>query len=253
MATVGIDVGSTSAKTVVRENGAAVLSFVIPTGWSSVDTAETICGRLRESGYDPQALPCVATGYGRVSVPYADKTVTEITCHGRGALELFHAPDCTVVDIGGQDTKVIRIKNGAVQDFLMNDKCSAGTGRFLEVMAGALGLRPGEMCELAASGGGVTISSMCTVFAESEIISLIGRGTPRKDIAFAVVDSIVQKVASQLSKLPGAAAPFFLTGGLCECPVMTQSLGRRIGSPVSTLPQARYAGALGAACIAEKI
>ena len=123
--------------------------------------------------------------------------MTEITCHAKGAVWL-HGPDnMTVIDIGGQDTKLIAVEDGAVKDFVMNDKCSAGTGRFLEIMANTLGLRPGELCELARSGGGTRISSMCTVFAESEIISLVGRGEKKENLAFAVVDSIADKVVSQ--------------------------------------------------------
>lgn len=199
---IGIDIGSTCAKTVVlAETEEIALSFVLPTGWSSVDTAEEIRRRLCEAGYDPAELACVSTGYGRVSVPFARKTVTEITCHARGAMLLHHSRDLTVIDIGGQDTKIIRVEDGLVKDFMMNDKCSAGTGRFLEVMANTLGLRPDDMCDLARQGGGVSISSMCTVFAESEVISLIGKGEKKENIAFAVVDSIVKKVASQASRL----------------------------------------------------
>ena len=139
------------------------------------------------------------------NVPYADKTVTEITCHGRGSAYLFGDDPCVVIDIGGQDTKIIAVDGGVVQDFLMNDKCSAGTGRFLEVMANTLAISPGQLCELARTGSGVTISSMCTVFAESEVISLIGNGTAKEDIAFGIVDSICTKVASQFSRL--AATP----------------------------------------------
>lgn len=106
-----------------------------------------------------------------------------------------------VVDIGGQDTKIILLENGTVKDFAMNDKCSAGTGRFLEVMANTMALKPDEVCELARKGSGVTISSMCTVFAESEVISLIGQGEKKENIAYAVVHSIADKVASQCKKL----------------------------------------------------
>ena len=147
---IGIDIGSTCAKTVVLdENKTLLLHLVQPTGWSSVDTAQAIQRELREAGFDPEHLPCVATGYGRVSVPFADKAVTEITCHGRGATLLHGGEELTVIDIGGQDTKIIRVEGGMVKDFVMNDKCSAGTGRFLEVMANTLAVRPDELCDLA--------------------------------------------------------------------------------------------------------
>ena len=134
---IGIDIGSTCAKTVVlNEKKELILEFVQPTGWSSVDTAEEIRQKLEFAGINlsNESSHCVATGYGRISVPYADKTVTEITCHALGAVHLFQHPDLTVIDIGGQDTKIIQIEQGFVKDFIMNDKCAAGTGRFLEVM-----------------------------------------------------------------------------------------------------------------------
>lgn len=214
---IGIDIGSTCAKTTVLNDGREILlQFVQPTGWSSVDTAEAIRIRLLENGIDALHTPCVATGYGRAVIPYADKAVTEITCHAKGACEIFARCDMTVIDIGGQDTKIISIEGGMVKDFIMNDKCSAGTGRFLEVMANTLAVSPAELCELAARGSDTSISAMCTVFAESEVISLIGRGEKKENIAFAVVDSIVQKVASQARRLYGGAGVVCLTGGLCD-------------------------------------
>ena len=251
---IGIDIGSTCAKTVVLSRDKRVLLQLLqPTGWSSVDTAEDIRRRLEEAGFPIEGGTAVATGYGRVSVPYADKCVTEITCHGRGACHIYGAGQLTVIDIGGQDTKIIRIENGAVSDFLMNDKCSAGTGRFLEIMANTLAVRPEELCRMAAEGGGVSISSMCTVFAESEVISLIGRGEKRENIAFAVVDSIVKKVASQAGRMSADQETVCLTGGLCEYPYLRQSLSAALGRPVRTEADGRYAGAVGAALCAFSI
>ena len=250
---IGIDIGSTCAKTaVLDEAGQIALSFVQPTGWSSVDTAEEIRQRLCGAGYDPADHCCVSTGYGRVAVPYTRKAVTEITCHARGAMHLHHSRDLTVIDIGGQDTKIIRVEGGQVRDFIMNDKCSAGTGRFLEVMANTLGLRPDDMCELARQGGGVSISSLCTVFAESEVISLIGRGEKKENIAFAVVDSIVKKVASQAKRLEEGGL-VCLTGGLCESEYIRLALGRQLRTEVQAVPQGRYAGAVGAALCAGEL
>ena len=247
---IGIDIGSTCAKVaVLDEHGDTLLQLVRPTGWSSVDTAESIRQDLRAAGFDPDVLPCVATGYGRVSVPFADKTVTEITCHGRGAMHLHDCRDrLTVIDIGGQDTKIIQVEDGQVRDFVMNDKCSAGTGRFLEVMANTLSLGPDALCELARHGGGTAISSMCTVFAESEVVSLIGRGEKKENIAFAVVDSIVKKVASQARRLEGGdGGTVCLTGGLCESGYIRDALGTELRTTVVSAPAGRYAGALGAA------
>lgn len=246
---IGIDIGSTCAKlAVLNENKELILKFVQPTGWSSVDTAEMIRQKLNEHGIYLEDSPCVATGYGRISVPYADKAVTEITCHAQGAVWIHGCQDAVVIDIGGQDTKVIRVKDRMVKDFVMNDKCSAGTGRFLEVMANTMALRPDEICELARNGSGVTISSMCTVFAESEVISLIGKGTPREDIANGVIDSVVMKVVSLISQVP--SEQYFLTGGLCEDEYVVGRLSQVLGAPVESMPLARYAGAIGAALLA---
>ena len=248
---IGIDIGSTGTKTaVLDEGGAPVYKQLCPTGWSSVETAEAVRRALCAAGYDPAVCPCVATGYGRVSVPFAGRAVTEITCHAKGAMLLHGRSTLTVIDIGGQDTKVIAVENGLVKDFLMNDKCSAGTGRFLEVMANTLGMGPEALCALAADGGGAAISSMCTVFAESEVVGLIGRGEPRENIAFAVVDSIVRKVASQVRRLEGAPADLCLTGGLCDSAYLPEALGRALGADLAALPDGRYAGALGAALCA---
>lgn len=253
MYTVGIDIGSTSAKIVAMNlNKEIVYKKVIPTGWNSLETAEYIKSDLAENAINKENSIVVATGYGRISVPYADKTVTEITCHGIGAAHLFDTKNTTVIDIGGQDTKIITIQNGSVVDFIMNDKCSAGTGRFLEIMANTLGIKLDEMCELARQGSGVSISSMCTVFAESEVISLIGSGCPKKDIAFGVVDSIANKVKSLSSKHRNANETVYLTGGLCENQYIIEVLGDKLNSNVISSPMGRYAGALGAALMAGK-
>ena len=144
------------------------------------------------------------------------------------------------------------VEQGFVKDFMMNDKCSAGTGRFLEIMANTLSMRPNEMCELAREGSGVTISSMCTVFAESEVISLIGQGEKKENIAFAVVDSIVRKVAAQANRMSEDRPMLCLTGGLCECGYISEALTKELGMEVKTDPQSRYAGAIGAALGAVK-
>lgn len=130
---VGIDIGSSAAKTAVIKDGEVVKTYLLNTGFSSRKTAEDIYRMLEKDGIHKDNAAYVATGYGRISVPYADKSVTEITCHGKGAWHLF-GRNGTVIDIGGQDTKGIALKNGRVMKFIMNDKCSAGTGKFLEVM-----------------------------------------------------------------------------------------------------------------------
>lgn len=245
---IGIDIGSTSAKAaVMNENRELIFTTAVPTGWSSRDSAERLKTLMAEQGISAEDCPCVSTGYGRISVPYADKQVTEITCHARGAMWLHNFKNGTIIDIGGQDTKIILIENGAVQDFLMNDKCSAGTGRFLEVMANALGTDPAGLCTLSSGGGGVKISSMCTVFAETEIISLIGKGEKPENIAFAVMDSITDKVAVQARKMHSDKGFVCLTGGLSECDELKHSIGEKLNLEVTSDSRGRFAGAIGAA------
>lgn len=251
MFTIGIDIGSTAAKVIVMKDRNILENFVMPTGWSSVETANNILKQLNEKGYTTENSKIVATGYGRISVPFADKTITEITCHGAGAYYFFNE-DCTVIDIGGQDTKIISIQDGIVSDFTMNDKCSAGTGRFIEVMANTLGVSIDDLTELAKNGKDVKITSMCTVFAESEVISLIGRGEKREDIAFGIINSVVTRVAS-LCKKHGKNNIFFLTGGLCNNDYVLSLLKEQLNSQVVTNEMGRYAGAVGAAVMAEKI
>ncbi len=246
---VGIDIGSSSAKAVVMEEGRIVKTMLRDTGFSSRKTADELYAQMEADGITADNAIYVATGYGRISVPYADEIVTEITCHAKGAEYLFRS-DGTVIDIGGQDTKGIVLKKGRVMKFIMNDKCSAGTGKFLEVMTNRLGLTQNELSDMAARGAPVTISSMCTVFAESEVISLIGKGTPREDIAHGVIDSVVRKVVQLMAQVENSR--YFLTGGLCEDAYITECLQKALGAPVETKPLARFAGAIGAAVLAEK-
>lgn len=249
---IGIDIGSTASKVAVL--GKNEIEFVIPTGWNSKETSRDISQRLMDDyGIDVHAEDSyvTATGYGRVSVEYADEVVTEITCHARGSIEISGYNDCTVIDIGGQDTKVISIEGGIVSDFLMNDKCSAGTGRFIEIMADRLGVTLEELFDLAEKGQSVKISSMCTVFAESEIISLMGDGEKREDIASGIVDSVVTK-ALQLASRFNLKDHVVLTGGLAQSPYFVSRLEDEIGNKIFTSDLSRFAGAIGAATISRQ-
>ena len=247
---VGIDIGSTASKTVVT--GDREMKFVLPTGWSSKETASEIASRLLDEGIDvmSEGVRVAATGYGRVAVDYADFVITEITCHGRGGRELA-GNECAIIDVGGQDTKVILIDQGMIQDFLMNDKCSAGTGKFLEIMANRLGITLDELFDLAKQGKSIPISSLCTVFAESEVISYIGEGRAKEDIAAGVIESVVVKVA-QLAQRQALADTIILTGGLSHSTYFTARLSERLGKHVMPEEFGRFAGALGAAYLAEE-
>ncbi|WP_058270613.1 acyl-CoA dehydratase activase [Olsenella massiliensis] len=247
MQAIGIDVGSTATKLAIVRDGELRFTHVMPTGFSGAQAAETARSLLLERGLLTRDARVVATGYGRVAVPYADKVVTEIGCHGRGSAYLF-GPDGVVVDVGGQDTKVIQLADGRVRRFVMNDKCSAGTGKFLEVMATRMGVTQERLSELAARGEGATISSMCTVFAESEVISLVGRGEPLENIAHAVIESVAGRVAALARQLDGS--PRLLTGGLCDNAYVVARIGAALGCELRTCPEARFAGAIGAAMLA---
>ena len=251
---IGIDVGSTNSKiAVLDENDKLIATHIYNTGFSSKDTANKLLETVFVDEVNRSNSKVVATGYGRVSVDNTDKTVTEISCHAKGAIYLFQSDNLVIIDIGGQDTKIIEVEKGLVKDFIMNDKCSAGTGRFLDVMAKTMEMDIPRLCELAKTGGGVTISSLCTVFAESEIISLIGRSEKKENIANAIVMSIVQKVASQTKKIDLKDKKVCLTGGLCEMEFILSSLSKILETEVVSDAKARYAGAIGAALYAKTI
>ena len=247
---VGIDIGSTASKVVAR--GETQMEFVLPTGWNSKETTRIIQERLKEHNVDvlDETTKVVATGYGRIAVDFADYVITEIPCHARGGRELG-SDNCGIIDVGGQDTKVILVQNGMVHDFLMNDKCSAGTGKFLEVMANRLGVTLQELFDLAAAGEVLPISSLCTVFAESEVINYIGEGRKREDIAAGVVDSVAAKVA-QLAQRKNLPEQVILTGGLSHSRYFTRILSAKMNQTVTPTDYGRYAGALGAALLAEE-
>lgn len=212
----------------------------------------TIREKLLAEGIDAASedVRVVATGYGRIAVDFADHVITEITCHARGGREMA-GDDCTIIDVGGQDTKVILVSGGMVQDFLMNDKCSAGTGKFLEIMANRLGVTIQELFDMAGTGDVLSISSLCTVFAESEVINYIGEGKKREDIAAGVVDSVAAKVA-QLAGRKNLSERIILTGGLSNSAYFTEILSRKLGKKVEPTADGRFAGAIGAALLAEE-
>lgn len=248
---IGIDIGSTASKVVITEHNTHDF-FVLPTGWNSKITAKIIKERLEEiSSNIINESKIVATGYGRISVDYADKVVTEISCHGKGGYELAKS-DCTIIDIGGQDTKLINVKNGKTVDFLMNDKCAAGTGKFIEVMADRLGLTIDELFELAKKGKAIPISSLCTVFAESEVINYMGEGKPKEDLAAGVIDSVANKVVNLMQR-KSLQETIIITGGLSHNTYFSELLSQKLKTKIISQANGRYAGALGASIIAKSL
>ena len=248
----GIDSGSTSTDVIILDQDGKIKStMIIPTGGGAMMSAEkSLDLAIEKAGIKKEEIVRIdTTGYGRSYIDSGDDSITEITCHAKGA-NYLNPNVRTIIDIGGQDIKAISIDGqGAVKNFLMNDKCAAGTGRFLEMMAKTLGLSLEEMSVKGLEWKhNIVISSMCTVFAESEVISLIGKGTPREDIAYGVIESVVTKVVQLISQVEGDQ--YFLTGGLCEDPYILERLSLALHAPVESVPLARYAGAIGAALTA---
>lgn len=249
MLTIGIDSGSVATKGVLY-NGRTILDrIMIPTGWSPRDSAREVLDALLERNRLEKADCIVGTGYGRITMDFAHKLVTEITCHARGIYTLN--PEIrALIDIGGQDSKVIALDDrGAVREFMMNDKCAAGTGRFLQNTLHHLGEDISRLDALAEGAEPQKITSMCTVFAESEIVSLLAKGIHKPGIAAGIVESITERVASLLGRvrIDGAVA---FTGGVSQSLAVCHSLERRIGQPVYRPESAQYIGAMGAAAIA---
>ncbi|MCB8572616.1 acyl-CoA dehydratase activase [Bilophila wadsworthia] len=254
MPVAGVDVGSVAAKAVIFDPQSRSLlgKAVLPTGWNAREAGEKALAAARADAGGIAASRIVGTGYGRISLPFADKVVTEITCHARGAVHLFPGTG-VVLDIGGQDSKVISTApDGSVQDFLMNDKCAAGTGRFLQVLSGILGMELAELGEAAGRGKPAAISSMCAVFAETEIIGLLARGTPPADIAAGVFRSIARRMRGLAARIPLRGECTF-TGGLATSPSFSRLLSEELGVPVNVPEYPQLVGAIGAALIAARI
>ena len=248
MSYAGLDVGSRTIKLVVL-NGGKVTFSVVETGVSPLRRSQELLAMA-----DYQRL--VVTGYGRHLVaPIVGATaVSEITAHAAGARHLF--PDCrTVIDIGGQDSKVILLSpDGAVQKFEMNDRCAAGTGKFLEVMANTLEVEIGELGDLAlAASGSVQINSLCTVFAESEVVSLIARGENSGAIALALHEAIATRINSMARRTGPFKGRVVFAGGVARNPSIKMLLSQKLGVELSIPENPQTVGALGAALLAKGV
>jgi predicted CoA-substrate-specific enzyme activase len=242
-AVVGLDCGSTYSKGLVLDNQGRVLAReYLPSGWNLEAAGSTLLDRLLGQVGRPVIMTAV-TGYGRLRLKQADLVITEISCHALGA-EMLRPGVRTVIDIGGQDTKVMTVEGGRVRDFLMNDKCAAGTGRFLEMALKRLEMDWSELDMIGDSP--VRLNSVCAVFAESEIMGLLVSGRPRQEIVGGVVASLADRAAA-LAARARPEAPVVLTGGLSGCPLVGRQLSRVLNLTVEPLKQGFYAGALGAA------
>jgi len=251
----GIDVGSLSTEVLILDMEGGIAGYaIVLTGANSTDAALLALERaLAVSGITrDQIRRVVATGYGRVSIPFADKRVTEISCHAIGAFHLF--PDTgIVIDIGGQDSKVIRVGDGGkVLDFTMNDKCAAGTGRFLEVMAAKLQVELDDMGPLSLKAGGeVGISSVCTVFAESEVVSLVARNHPKEEIIRGLHRAIVNRVWSMVKGI-GIHGAVTMSGGVAKNTGVVRLMEEKLGQTIHVYSEPQIIGALGAALMARR-
>jgi predicted CoA-substrate-specific enzyme activase len=254
MITVGIDVGSITTKAAAAKDGVVIADKVVLTGYNAQFAGEKVFGEiLKESGIDRASIgKIISTGYGRNSVTFADKAVTEITCHAAGAHYLD--PEVrSVIDIGGQDSKAIAVNaTGSPLDFAMNDKCAAGTGRFLEVMARALEIDLDNFGDWSLKAEQPsTISSLCTVFAESEVISLISKGEKRENIIAGIHEAIAARVVALANRV-GFNTRIMMTGGVAKNIGVVRALERKIGQKIEVSAKSQVTGAIGAAIIAQR-
>ena len=252
---LGLDIGSSSSKAVILNKRGNILSeAVINIGTGSRGPQKVIEETLSRANATKQDIKkTVVTGYGRMTFQEADKQITEISCHAKGVFRILPSAR-TIIDIGGQDAKVIRIDGtGNVKNFVMNEKCAAGTGRFLEVMGRVLDTTIDGLSDMADRGEeGVTISSTCTVFAESEMISQLAAGEKIEDVALGAHRSIAQRVAGLVNRI-GAEPDVVMSGGVALNESVIKALEKEIGFPIIRLKSPQTMGALGAAVYAMEL
>ncbi len=255
---LGIDIGSLSCDAVLIDHSERIIaSSVVPTGARNREAIERVTEDvLRSAGISHEDITSiVSTGYGRNRVEKRDSAVTEITCHGRGVMAQKDGIDL-LIDIGGQDSKAILFdENGAIKDFAMNDKCAAGTGRFLEAMARVLQVDINEISRLdAGAKGSVTLSSMCTVFAESEVVSLIAEGIEVNEIVRGLNKAIASRTVSMVKRLARNTSELSaaMSGGVARNSGVVRAISEAMGCGIFVPPEPDTIGALGAALIAKE-
>lgn len=250
--TLGVDVGSTASKTVLLEGGARIAGrSLVPLGAGTSGPARAVEEVLSAAGLRREDIGCiVSTGYGRAHVEGAGDSRSELSCHAAGAV--FLCPGVrTVIDIGGQDTKALQLSAaGILERFVMNDKCAAGTGRFLEMMARTLELSLEEISTIGLQWKEeITISSMCTVFADSEVVSLVAQNKALPDIVHGLNQSVATRAAALFRRV-GGENPCMMTGGVSRNRGVVAAIEERLGQPLFIHPDAQLCGALGAALFA---
>ena len=254
--TLGIDVGSTASKCIILKDGKEIVGkSLIDVGAGTSGPNRAIEAVLEDAGLKKEDMAfTLATGYGRTSLMdgIADKQMSELSCHAKGAYFLFPKVH-TVIDIGGQDVKVLRVEDGVMTNFQMNDKCAAGTGRFLDVMARVLEVEVSDLGRLGAmSKKQVGISSTCTVFAESEVISQLSMGTDKCDIIAGIHRSVAHRVTGLAHRI-GVVPDVVMTGGVAQNQGVVDALEAELGVKIYTSPLTQYNGALGAALMAYQV
>lgn len=249
----GVDIGSTMTKVVIVSDRIEA-SFIGPTGPEHRKLANRVMEEaLRQARLTFEDLTyIVATGYGRINVPFADRQITEITCHAKGLHSLLPSVK-TIVDIGGQDSKGIKIKDGKVVNFVMNDKCAAGTGRFLEIIADSLGVPLEKIGELSLTAERIAaVSSTCTVFAEQEVISRLASGESVANLMAGIHDAVATRVYSLVNKLH-VEPDIAVTGGGAKNIGLVRALESKFGQKLLIPPEPLITGALGAALMGRDI
>lgn len=253
MITLGIDIGSAASKAAVMEDGKYILALALHKTGVGLGAAQTVLDEvLRRAGCGMAEIrSVVATGYGRNMLQLDCHRISELSCHARGAH--FLAPETrTLIDVGGQDAKVIRMDDrGHMLEFMMNDKCAAGTGRFIEVMAHVLGCQIHALSDLAGTEETVHISSTCTVFAETEVISHLAAGVSREQIAGGIARSVAKRVAG-LAMRCGVVPKVMMSGGVAQNKAVVRMLGEELRSDIFVPEECQYCGAIGAAILARE-
>ncbi len=254
MYTLGIDIGSTTSKCALLENGASIIATSISVGGMGTDGPKRALNDIWTcSGISSDEVDrTIVTGYGRMNFKAADGEVSELTCHALGGSFIFSGLR-TIIDIGGQDAKVICLsEQGRMTNFIMNDKCAAGTGRFLDVMASILNIDIDDMGECASRAKKpASISSTCTVFAESEVISQLANGVELPDLVAGICDSVATRVGA-LARRAGVKEKVCMSGGVAKNSALRKVLGERLGVEIYFDERAQLFGAIGAALYAYK-
>jgi len=253
---LGIDIGSSTSKAVIIDNAENLISqSVVPLGTGTEGSQQAIEKALKNAGLDASAIKkTVVTGYGRMLYENSDKQITEISCHARGISKCLDGVH-SLIDIGGQDSKFIKLSpDGYVENFVINEKCAAGTGRFLEVVGRVVGEDIDRLSALADKGKeGVNISNTCTVFAESEMISQLAKGKKIEDVTLGALKSIASRVAGMCSRLSYGNDVIAMSGGVALNKRLVQEIQKELDTEIKVPDDPQTIGALGAALYAKEL